>query len=80
MKIFVIHDYYFFPVNSLNLILVTLALNIFLFLIKVTVSWDRFQKFWQKFTELGLTKGRGWFLNFLWASMILKYKKFVYCG
>jgi hypothetical protein len=25
----------------------------------------------KKFTELGLTKGRGWFLNFLGASMIL---------
>ncbi len=31
---------------------------------KGTVSWDRFQKFWQKFTEPSLTKGRGWFLNF----------------
>jgi len=31
---------------------------------KGTVSWDRFQKFQQKYTELGLTKGRGWFLNF----------------
>ena len=47
---------------------------------KGTVSWERFQKFWQKYTELGLTKGRGWFLNLLWASMILKYKKFIYCG
>ncbi len=47
---------------------------------KGTVSWDRFQKFWQKFTELGLTKGRGWFLNFLWAQMILQSKKFIYCG
>jgi hypothetical protein len=35
---------------------------------KGTVSWDRFQNFWQKFTELGLTKGRGWFLNFLEGS------------
>ncbi len=50
------------------------------FSLKGTVSWDRFQKFWQKFTELGLTKGHGWFLNFLWASMILKYKKFIYCS
>ncbi len=41
---------------------------------KGTVSWDRFQKFWQKFTELDLTKGRGWFLNFLGAPMILKCK------
>jgi hypothetical protein len=28
-----------------------------------------------KFTELDLTKGRGWFLNFLGAPMILKRKK-----
>jgi hypothetical protein len=48
--------------------------------IKGTVSWDRFQKFWQQFTELNLTMGRGWFLNFLWASMILKRKKYIYCG
>ncbi len=32
---------------------------------KGAVSWDRFQKFRQKFTELGLSKGRGWVLNFL---------------
>ncbi len=38
---------------------------------KGTVSWDRLKKFWQKFTELGLTKGRSRFLNFLWAPMIL---------
>ncbi len=24
--------------------------------------------------------GRGWFLNFLGASMILKRKKYIYCG
>ncbi len=29
--------------------------------LKAVVSWDRFQKFWQKFTELGLCKGRSWF-------------------
>jgi hypothetical protein len=29
------------------------------------------KKFYQKFTELGLTKRRGWVLNFLRASMIL---------
>ncbi len=34
----------------------------------------------KKFTELGLTKGRGWFLNFLEAPMILKRKKYIYCG
>ncbi len=31
-------------------------------------------KMLKKFTELGLTKGRGWFLNFLRAPMILKRK------
>ncbi len=31
---------------------------------KGTVSWDRFQNFWQKFTEQSLNKGRGWFVNF----------------
>ncbi len=40
-------------------------------LLKGTVTWDRFQKFWQKFTEFCLTKGRSLFLNFLRASMIL---------
>ncbi len=36
--------------------------------IKGTVSWDRFEKCWQK---LGLRKGRGWFLNFFVAPKIL---------
>jgi hypothetical protein len=35
----------------------------------------RLKKFRQKFTELDLTKGRGCFLNFLGAPMILKRKK-----
>jgi hypothetical protein len=39
--------------------------------LKGTVSSDRFQKFWKQFTELDLTKGRGWFLNFLGAPVIL---------
>ena len=39
---------------------------------KGTVSWDRFQRFWQKFRELNLTMGRGWFLNFWWVSEKLK--------
>ncbi len=43
--------------------------------LKGTVLWDRFQKFWQKFTELGLTKGRGWFLNFLWALKVVTNEK-----
>jgi hypothetical protein len=47
---------------------------------KGTVSWDRFQNFWQKFTELVLTMGRDWFFNFLEAPMILKRKKYIYCG
>jgi hypothetical protein len=38
---------------------------------KGTVSWDRFQKFRPNFKKLGLTKGRGWCLNFLGAPMIL---------
>ncbi len=38
---------------------------------KGTVSWERFQKFLQKFTETGLTKGPSWFLNFLGAPIIL---------
>jgi hypothetical protein len=38
---------------------------------KGTVSWDRFQIFWPKFKELGLTKGRDWCLNFSEAPMIL---------
>jgi hypothetical protein len=35
-------------------------------------------KNFDKFTELGLTKGRGWFLNFSGALMILKRKKYTY--
>ncbi len=54
--------------------------DIFVPTLKGTVSWDRFQTFWQKFTELGLTKGRGRWLNFLGAPMILKHKKYIYCG
>ncbi len=37
-------------------------------LFKGTVSWDRFQKIWPKFKELGLTKGRDWFWNFFRGS------------
>ncbi len=36
--------------------------------VKGAVSWDRFQKLKKKFTELGLTQGRGWFLKFLGSS------------
>jgi hypothetical protein len=35
---------------------------------KRTVSWDRCQKFLQKCTELGLTKGCGWFLKYFGGS------------
>ncbi len=47
-----------------------LILNIWILWLKGTVSWDRFQKFWQKFTQIGLTEGCGWFLKFLGASDI----------
>ncbi len=57
--------------DCLDLLHLSVYLELIL-LLKGTVSWDRFQNFWQKFTELGLTKGRGWFLNFLEAPMILK--------
>ncbi len=33
-------------------------------LLKGTVLRDRFRKCWRKLTDLGLNKGRGWFLNF----------------
>ncbi len=36
--------------------------------IKGTVLWDKFQILCHFFTEIGLTKGRGWFLNFCWGS------------
>ncbi len=37
-------------------------------------------KNFDKNTELGLTKRRGWFLNFLGAPMIFKCKKCIYLG
>ncbi len=43
--------------------------------LKGTVSWDRFQKCWRKWTDLGLIKGRGWFLNFLEAPLIFSWIK-----
>ncbi len=39
--------------------------------VKGTVSRDRLNKFWHQFKEIGLTKGRGWILNFLGAPMVL---------
>jgi hypothetical protein len=38
--------------------------------IKGTVLRDRFRKCCQKLTDLGLNKGRGWFLNFSEAPLI----------
>jgi hypothetical protein len=35
------------------------------------MRYSRLKKFRQKFTELGLAKGNGWFLNFLGAPVIL---------
>ncbi len=40
-----------------------------------TVSWDRFQKCCRKWTDLGLNKGRGWFLNFSEAALIFSWNK-----
>jgi hypothetical protein len=41
---------------------------------KGTVSLDRFQQFWQKFTERGLNKGRSRFLNFSKAPLTIKWQ------
>ncbi len=48
---------------------------LFISLFKGTVSWDRFQKCWWKWTDLGLFKGRGWFFNFSEAPLIFCWKK-----
>ncbi len=40
---------------------------------KMTVLWDRFQKCWQKVTDLGLHKGRDRVSNFLEAPLIFKW-------
>ncbi len=42
--------------------------------LKETVSCDRFQTFLQKFTELGLSKGRGWFKLFRSADDFVMQK------
>jgi hypothetical protein len=47
----------------------------FLYKLKGTVSWDRFQKCWRKVTDLGLNKGRGWFLNFSDSPLIFSWNK-----
>ncbi len=40
-----------------------------------TVLRDRFKKCWRKLTDLGLNKGRGWFLNFSEAPLIFGLNK-----
>ncbi len=42
---------------------------------KGTVLRDRFRKCWRKLTDLGLNKGRGWFLNFSEAPLIFGWNK-----
>ncbi len=42
---------------------------------KGTVSSDRFQKCWRKWTDLGLIKGRGLVLNFSEAPLIFNWNK-----
>ncbi len=44
-------------------------------LFKWTVLRDRFQKCWRKLTDLGLNKGRGWFLNFSKVPLIFSWNK-----
>ncbi len=43
--------------------------------IKGTLSWDRFRQCWRKLTDVGLNKGRGWFLNFSEAPLIFSWNK-----
>jgi hypothetical protein len=43
-------------------------------IVKGTVTLERLKKFGQKFTELGLNKGWGWFLNFPEATLIFNDK------
>ncbi len=40
----------------------------------------RFRKYWRKLTDLGLNKGRGWFLNFSEAPLIFGWKKHLLSG
>ncbi len=42
---------------------------------KGTVLRDRFRKCWRKLTDLGLNKGRGWFLNFSEGPLIFGWNK-----
>ncbi len=43
--------------------------------LKGTVLWDRFRKCWRKLKDLGLNKGRGWFLNFSEAPLFFGWNK-----
>jgi hypothetical protein len=45
------------------------------FSLKGTVAWDRFRQYCQKLTDVGLNKGRGWFLNFSEAPLIFSWNK-----
>ncbi len=45
------------------------------FCFKGTVLRDRFRKCWRKLTDLGLNKGRGWFLNFSETPLIFNWNK-----
>ncbi len=44
-------------------------------LFKGTVLRDRFRKCWRKLTDLGLNKGRGWFLIFSEGPLIFSWNK-----
>ncbi len=48
--------------------------------LKGTVLRDRFRKCWRKLIDLGLNKGRGWFLNFSEAHLILVEIKHILSG
>ncbi len=44
-------------------------------ILKGAVLRDRFRKCWRKLTNLGLNKGRSWFLNFSEAPLIFGWNK-----
>ncbi len=49
--------------------------SLFVLVLKGTVLRDRFRKRWRKLTDLGLNKGRGWFLNFSEAPLIFGWNE-----
>ncbi len=53
----------------------TLSMPIHRGIFKGTVAWDGFPQCWQKLTDPGLIKCRGWFLNFSEAPLILRWNK-----